>query len=85
MKRFIMLIIILLALVPGSSLYACTGFCISKGNTVLVGNNEDYMDPDTKVFYVPAEKDKYGGVYFGFDNPPPPPPPPPLIPNGRYE
>ena len=69
MKRFIMLIIILLALVPGSSLYACTGFCISKGDTVLVGNNEDYTDPNTKVFYVPAEKGKYGKVYFGFDNP----------------
>jgi hypothetical protein len=70
MKRFIMLIIILLALVPGSSLYACTGFCISKGDTVLFGNNEDHIDPDSKVFYVPAEKGKYGGVYFGFDNPP---------------
>jgi hypothetical protein len=66
MKRFIMLIIILLALVPGSSLYACTGFCISKGDTVLVGNNEDHNDPDSKVWYVPAEKGKYGRVYFGF-------------------
>ena len=69
MKRFIMLIIILLALVPCSSLYACTGFCISKGDTVLFGNNEDHIDPDSKVFYVPAEKGKYGKVYFGFDNP----------------
>lgn len=69
MKKFIMLIIIMLALVPGSSLYACTGFCISKGDTVLVGNNEDHIDPDTKVFYVPAEKGKYGGVYFGFELP----------------
>ncbi len=68
MKRFIMLIIILLSLVPGSSLYACTGFCISKGDTVLVGNNEDYNKPNTKVWYVPAEKGKYGRVYFGFDN-----------------
>jgi hypothetical protein len=68
MKRFIMLIIILLALVPGPSLYACTAFCISKGDTVLVGNNEDYNNPNTKVWYVPAEKGKYGRVYFGFDN-----------------
>ena len=68
MKKFIMLIIILLVLVPGSYLYACTGFCISKGDTVLVGNNEDYNNPNTKVWYVPAEKGKYGRVYFGFDN-----------------
>ncbi len=70
MQRFIMIVIILLTLVPGSSLYACTGFCISKGDTVLVGNNEDHNNPDTQVFYVPAEKGKYGGVYFGFDNDP---------------
>ena len=68
MKRFLTLCIIVLALVPGSSLYACTGFCISKGNLVLVGNNEDYNNPNTKVWYVPAEKGKYGRVYFGFDN-----------------
>ena len=69
MKRFLTLII-LLALVPGSYLYACTGFCISKGDTVLVGNNEDYNDSDTKVWYVPAEKGKYGRVYFGLENAP---------------
>ncbi len=69
MKRFLTLCITVLALLPGSSLYACTGFCISKGDTVLVGNNEDHNDPDTKVFYVPAEKGKYGKVYFGFDFP----------------
>jgi hypothetical protein len=70
MKRFLTLCIILLALLPGSYLYACTGFCISKGDTVLVGNNEDYIIPDTKVSYVPAEKGKYGRVIFGFDNAP---------------
>lgn len=69
MKRFIMLVIIMSALVPGSSLYACTGFCIAKGDTVLFGNNEDWKDPDTKVSYVPAEKGKYGRVYFGFGYP----------------
>jgi hypothetical protein len=69
MKRFLMLSIVLLAFLPGAYLYACSGFCISKGDTVLVGNNEDMTDPHTKVFYVPAEKGKYGGVYFGFDLP----------------
>ena len=67
MKRFLTLCIIVLALLPGSYLYACTGSCISKGDTVLFGNNEDWKDPDTKVWYVPAEKGKYGRVYFGFD------------------
>ncbi len=69
MKRFLTFSIVLLVFLAGAYLYACTGFCISKGDTVLVGNNEDMIDPDTKVFYVPAEKGKYGGVYFGFDLP----------------
>ncbi len=68
MKRFLTLSIVLLVFLPGASLYACTGFCISKGDLVLVGNNEDWKDPDTKVWYVPAEKGKYGRVYFGFGN-----------------
>ena len=68
MKRFLALSITLLVLLPGSYLYACTGFCVSKGDTVLFGNNEDWKDPDTKVWYVPAEKGKYGRVYFGFEN-----------------
>jgi penicillin V acylase-like amidase (Ntn superfamily) len=70
MKRFLTLSIVLLVFLPGAYLYACTAFCISKGDTVLVGNNEDYIIPDTKVFYVPAEKGKYGRVIFGFDNAP---------------
>ena len=68
MKKFLMLSIIVFALLPGASLYACTGFCISEGDLVLVGNNEDWMNPNTKVWYVPAEEGKYGRVYFGFDN-----------------
>jgi len=68
MKRFLTLGIILLALLPGSYLYACTGFSISKGDLVLFGNNEDSINPNTKVWYVPAENGKYGRVYFGFDD-----------------
>ncbi len=68
MRRFLTLSTISFALIFDSSLYACTGFCISQGDLVLVGNNEDWKNPDTKVWYVPAEDGKYGRVYFGFDN-----------------
>jgi len=34
----------------------------------LVGNNEDWKNPNTKIWYEPAEEGKYGRVYFGFDN-----------------
>ena len=47
---------------------ACTIVAISKDNKVLVGNNEDWSDPDSKVWFQSLEKDKYGCVYFGFKN-----------------
>jgi hypothetical protein len=47
---------------------ACTIVAISKDNNVLVGNNEDWSDPDSKVWFQSPEKDKYGRVYFGFKN-----------------
>jgi hypothetical protein len=68
MKRFLFVSIIAFALLLGSSGYACTGFCISQDDLALVGNNEDWKNPNTKVWYVPAEDGKYGRVYFGFDN-----------------
>ena len=48
--------------------YACTGFMMTDGDLVLVGNNEDYKIPYTRVWFVPAEKEKYGRIYFGYDN-----------------
>lgn len=37
-------------------------------DAVLVGNNEDYIIPHTRIWFVPAENGNYGRVYFGFDN-----------------
>ncbi len=36
--------------------------------TVWVGNNEDYLNPNTYLWTKDKEKGKYGTVYFGFDN-----------------
>jgi hypothetical protein len=58
-----------LMLVFAAPVFACSGFSISDGENVLVGNNEDSLDPDTKVWFVPAyEKGGLGRVYFGYAN-----------------
>ena len=49
-------------------MYACTGFMMSDGENVLVGNNEDSKIPYTRVWYMPAENGWFGRVYFGYDN-----------------
>ena len=48
--------------------FGCLVFCISDGKHVLAGNNEDYIDPDTRMWFVPGELGKHGRVYFGFAN-----------------
>jgi hypothetical protein len=46
----------------------CTVIYASDGGMALGGNNEDYVNPLTKVWFIPAEPGRHGGVYFGFDN-----------------
>ncbi|HEY43759.1 MAG TPA: DUF3471 domain-containing protein [Anaerolineae bacterium] len=46
----------------------CSVIYASDGKLALGGNNEDYINPLTKVWFIPAEPGSFGGVYFGFDN-----------------
>ena len=48
---------------------ACTAFCALDGaGRVLVGNNEDFNNPRTKIRFVPATPGSYGRMYVGFDD-----------------
>ena len=47
---------------------SCTIFTASYGDTVLFGNNEDWINPNTYYWVVGPKASKYGGVYLGFDN-----------------
>src|SRR5688500_4953194 len=47
---------------------ACTAFCAVGGGRVLVGNNEDYSNPRTKIRFVPATPGSNGRMYVGFDD-----------------
>jgi uncharacterized protein (TIGR03435 family) len=56
------------ALVGNKVLLACTAFCAVGGGQVLVGNNEDWNNPRTKIRFVPARPGSYGRMYVGFDD-----------------
>ena len=47
-------------------LLPCTIFNAFKEGRVLVGNNEDWFTTDTKIWFIPPSKGKYGVVYVGF-------------------
>ena len=42
----------------------CTAFLASGEDGVLFGNNEDFWNPATKMWFVPAAERGYGAVYL---------------------
>jgi tetratricopeptide (TPR) repeat protein len=65
MKRLITLILVLLI---SQTSHACTIVMASKDGVVLAGNNEDWKDPFTSIWFIPASEDEYGRICFGFGN-----------------
>ena len=56
-----------LTIIPCRVTNACTVFAVSHDGTVFFGNNEDWKDPYTRVWFLPAENGKYGRLYLGFE------------------
>ncbi|MFC1725611.1 carcinine hydrolase/isopenicillin-N N-acyltransferase family protein [candidate division KSB1 bacterium] len=49
-------------------IFPCTFFMATKGGITFFGNNEDMIDSDTNIWFIPGEEGKFGSVYFGFNN-----------------
>jgi hypothetical protein len=47
---------------------ACTIFVLTDTNRALFCNNEDWSDPKTRIWFLPASEGCFGAVYVGFDN-----------------
>ncbi len=70
MKRTFTIILTSVVLFFSGFQYAfpCTMVMVAKGDMMLAGNNEDYKNPNTKMWVYPASKGEYGRVCFGFDD-----------------
>lgn len=44
----------------------CTVFYVSGDGIVYAGNNEDWKDPYSRMFFYPAEENKHGWIKFGW-------------------
>lgn len=54
---------------PFQSAHACSMVCFTDAaGRTWVGNNEDFIDPNTWMWTIPREKGKYGAVCFGYGN-----------------
>src|SRR5262245_37756369 len=58
--------VVALALMVNTPGRACTVFFAFDGKLAIAGDNEDWADPNTQMWFVPPTRDNYGIVYFGF-------------------
>ena len=68
MKLRTLLMAVGLAVLGGGAAPACTAICAAAKGKVLVGNNEDFGNPRSRLWFVPAEKGKYGRLLLGFND-----------------
>ncbi len=62
-RIFILVLINFLAINHG---FSCTIFYAVQNDVILAGNNEDWKDPYTHMWFYPANESSYGWVKFGF-------------------
>ena len=65
MRLLHIFLILLLAITP---VFPCTVFNAHYGNTVMAGNNEDWIDQDAWIWFLPGGSGRYGMVLTGFEN-----------------
>ena len=68
MKKYLYLAVIVCLCLISNPVMPCTGLMVTAGEQVLVGNNEDWFNPRTKIWFIQPVNGRYGSVFFGFDN-----------------
>ena len=63
----VFLIVSGLMIAPDDLANACTIVMKTNGATVLVGNNEDFLEPRTKVWFLSRSDDAHGRMIWGYD------------------
>jgi len=53
-------------LIPNS--FCCSMFKITMYGKTMVGNNEDYWNPNDRIWFEKGQNGEYGAMYVGFDN-----------------
>ena len=46
---------------------ACTVFVLTNGKHTYFFNNEDFTNPNTRIWFIPKGKGYYGAAYVGYD------------------
>jgi hypothetical protein len=65
-KKLLIALVIILFNFHSSIISACTGITSSNEMITLMGNNEDYIDPDTYIWFKPPESEKFCCSFVGY-------------------
>ena len=66
MKTYALSFLMLFSLFTSIQSYSCTIFYVVEDHKIFAGNNEDWKDPYTKMWFYPPGDNKHGWVKFGF-------------------
>ncbi|MBN2521547.1 MAG: hypothetical protein JXB17_13630, partial [Bacteroidales bacterium] len=64
-KSIILLFFILLNTI---NMFPCTIFCAHYNGEVWAGNNEDWNDQDTWIWFIPGNETSYGRIFTGYES-----------------
>jgi tetratricopeptide (TPR) repeat protein len=64
MKHLTLICFLLFLLIPDSG-KACTMYKITKNGQTIVGNNEDYLSPNSQFWFETGTPETYGVMYMG--------------------
>jgi hypothetical protein len=66
MKKIITILLLGIFLFGNPIVVSCTVFHASNDSIALGGNNEDWSDPDTFIYFIPGTDTTYGKVIVGY-------------------
>lgn len=61
-QAFLLLILFFIQAVPG---HACSMYKITENGKTIVGNNEDWISPNSQFWFEPGDQQGYGVMYMG--------------------
>ena len=65
-KRIFILLTLMLSINVSS--FACSMFVININEKIMVGNNEDYWNQNSRMWFEQGDENKFGVTYVGFDD-----------------
>ncbi len=66
--RLVIFTVFILTFIFNQNLFGCSLIKITINGKTIVGNNEDFSNPDTRIWFEPGGIQHYGVVYVGYDN-----------------